>query len=102
MHPVPGETAVEHLSKISLISFTFHLDKSPRPPLKEKKVQRFQESTCFSAELDIPALPKTKRVARMPKISPAGMVLEAPGFSLPWLWAGEGGVRKSLMVLDFF
>ncbi|XP_006907031.1 protein MCM10 homolog [Pteropus alecto] len=46
-------------------------DKSPRPPLKEKKVQRFQESTCFSAELDIPALPKTKRVARMPKISPA-------------------------------
>ncbi|XP_036084074.1 protein MCM10 homolog isoform X2 [Rousettus aegyptiacus] len=46
-------------------------DKSPRPPLKEKKVQRFQESTCFSAELDIPAVPKTKRVARMPKISPA-------------------------------
>ncbi|KAF6372099.1 minichromosome maintenance 10 replication initiation factor [Rhinolophus ferrumequinum] len=46
-------------------------DKSPRPPLKEKKVQRIQESTCFSAELDVPVLPKTKRVARTPKVSPA-------------------------------
>ncbi|GAB5573296.1 protein MCM10 homolog isoform X1 [Prionailurus iriomotensis] len=45
--------------------------KSPRPPLKEKKVQRIQESTCFAAELDVPALPKTKRVARTPKVSPA-------------------------------
>ncbi|XP_016059405.1 PREDICTED: protein MCM10 homolog isoform X2 [Miniopterus natalensis] len=45
-------------------------DKSPRPPLKEKKVQRIQESTCFSAELDVPTLPKTKRVARIPKVSP--------------------------------
>ncbi|XP_029810187.1 protein MCM10 homolog [Suricata suricatta] len=44
--------------------------KSPRPPLKEKKVQRIQESTCFSAELDVPAPPKTKRVARTPKVSP--------------------------------
>ncbi|XP_007933665.2 protein MCM10 homolog, partial [Orycteropus afer afer] len=46
--------------------------KSPRPPLKEKKVQRMQESTCFSAELDVPALPKTKRMARTPKVSPSG------------------------------
>ncbi|XP_004451760.2 protein MCM10 homolog isoform X2 [Dasypus novemcinctus] len=45
-------------------------DKPPCPPLKEKKVQRIQESTCFSAELDVPTLPKTKRVARTPKLSP--------------------------------
>lgn len=44
---------------------------SPRSPLKEKKVQRIQESTCFSAELDVPTLPKIKRVARTPKVSPA-------------------------------
>ncbi|KAM7157247.1 protein MCM10 homolog isoform 3-T5 [Molossus nigricans] len=44
-------------------------DKSPRPPLKEKKVQRIQESACFSAELDVPTLPKIKRVARTPKVS---------------------------------
>ncbi|XP_059567225.1 protein MCM10 homolog isoform X6 [Myotis daubentonii] len=46
-------------------------EKSPRAPLREKKVQRIQESTCFSAELDVPTLPKTKRVARTPKVSPA-------------------------------
>ncbi|XP_003410780.1 protein MCM10 homolog [Loxodonta africana] len=46
--------------------------KSPRPPLKEKKVQRIQESPCFSAELDVPTLPKAKRVAQAPKVSPAG------------------------------
>ncbi|KAL2761487.1 protein MCM10-like protein isoform 2 [Daubentonia madagascariensis] len=46
-------------------------DKSPRPPLKEKKVQRIQESTCFSAELDVAVQPRTKRVARTPKASPA-------------------------------
>ncbi|ERE79619.1 putative protein MCM10 isoform 2 [Cricetulus griseus] len=40
---------------------------SLRPSLKEKKVRRIQESACFSAELDVPALPKAKRVARMPK-----------------------------------
>lgn len=45
--------------------------KSPRPPLKEKQVRRIQESTCFSEELDVPTLPKTKRVARTPKVSPA-------------------------------
>ncbi|KAM5337268.1 protein MCM10 homolog isoform 1-T2 [Glossophaga mutica] len=54
-------------------------DKSPRPPLKEKKVQRIQESTCFSAELDVPTQPKTKRVARSPKVSPA-----EPKSSLSW------------------
>ncbi|XP_047376996.1 protein MCM10 homolog [Sciurus carolinensis] len=51
--------------------------KPPRPPLKEKKVQRIQESTCFSAELDVPALPRTKRVARTPKTSPTGNFLKA-------------------------
>ncbi|XP_063466170.1 protein MCM10 homolog isoform X4 [Symphalangus syndactylus] len=45
-------------------------EKSPRPPLKERRVQRIQESTCFSAELDVPALPRAKRVARTPKASP--------------------------------
>ncbi|XP_058525451.1 protein MCM10 homolog [Ochotona princeps] len=40
--------------------------KSPCPPL-EKKIRRIQESTCFSAELDVPALPRTQRVARTPK-----------------------------------
>ncbi|KAF6131401.1 minichromosome maintenance 10 replication initiation factor [Phyllostomus discolor] len=55
-------------------------DKSPRPPLKEKKVQRIQESTCFSAELDVPALPKPKRVARTPQVSPA-----EPKNSLSWM-----------------
>ncbi|XP_006873239.1 PREDICTED: protein MCM10 homolog [Chrysochloris asiatica] len=55
--------------------------KSPRPPLTEKKVQRLQESTCFSAELDVPALPKTKRVARAPKVSPAGPKSSTLGMS---------------------
>ncbi|XP_075408479.1 protein MCM10 homolog isoform X1 [Tenrec ecaudatus] len=45
---------------------------SPRPSLKEKKVQRVQESTCFSEELDVSVLPKAKRVARAPKAAPAG------------------------------
>ncbi|KAG8515936.1 Protein MCM10, partial [Galemys pyrenaicus] len=45
--------------------------KSARLPLQERKVQRIQESSCFSAELDVPVLPKTKRVARTPKVSPA-------------------------------
>ncbi|XP_019062630.1 protein MCM10 homolog isoform X3 [Fukomys damarensis] len=44
--------------------------RTTRPVLKEKRVQRIQESACFSAELDVPALPKTKRVARRPKPSP--------------------------------
>ncbi|XP_012658728.1 protein MCM10 homolog [Otolemur garnettii] len=46
-------------------------EKSPRPPLKEKKVQRIQESSCFSAELNVAVQPRAKRVARMPKASPA-------------------------------
>ncbi|KAM6216209.1 protein MCM10 homolog [Rhynchocyon petersi] len=46
--------------------------KSSDHRLKENKIQRIQESTCFSAELDVPILPKTKRVAREPKISPPG------------------------------
>ncbi|XP_008067267.1 protein MCM10 homolog isoform X2 [Carlito syrichta] len=45
--------------------------KSPRPPFKEKRVQRIQESPQFSAELDAPAPPRTKRIARTPKPSPA-------------------------------
>lgn len=79
MYPTPGKTAFESLSKFSLlISFIIiEVDKTSRPPLKEKKVQRIQESACFSADLDVPTLPKPKRVARTPKVSPAGIVLEA-------------------------
>ncbi|XP_052012722.1 protein MCM10 homolog [Apodemus sylvaticus] len=40
---------------------------SLQPPRKEKKIRRIQESACFSAELDAPALPRAKRVARTPK-----------------------------------
>ncbi|XP_034366282.1 protein MCM10 homolog [Arvicanthis niloticus] len=40
---------------------------SLQPPIKEKKIRRIQESACFSAELDVPALPRAKRMARMPK-----------------------------------
>ncbi|XP_010957720.1 protein MCM10 homolog isoform X2 [Camelus bactrianus] len=46
-------------------------DKAPRPPLKEKKVQRIQESACLSAELDVLAAPNPRQVARAPKLSPA-------------------------------
>ncbi|XP_015101103.2 protein MCM10 homolog isoform X1 [Vicugna pacos] len=46
-------------------------DKAPRPPLKEKKVQRIQESACLSAELEVPAAPNPRQVARAPKLSPA-------------------------------
>ncbi|XP_060048639.1 protein MCM10 homolog [Erinaceus europaeus] len=49
--------------------------------LRIKKVQRIQESPCFSAELDAPALPKTKRVARTPKISAEPMT--SPPVSVP-------------------
>nr|XP_044991045.1 protein MCM10 homolog isoform X2 [Jaculus jaculus] len=41
--------------------------KSTTPSLKENKVRRIQESTRFSAELDVPALPRAKRVSRTPK-----------------------------------
>lgn len=82
LHPTPGKTVFEPLSKFSLLISFNQVDKSPRPPLKEKKVQKIQESSCFSAELDIPTLPKPKRVARTPKVSPAGVVLMAPSFSL--------------------
>ncbi|XP_072509396.1 protein MCM10 homolog isoform X1 [Notamacropus eugenii] len=40
-------------------------------PLKERKVQKIQESSFFSAQLDIPALPKPKQVVQKPKILPA-------------------------------
>uniref|UniRef100_G1M4H5 Protein MCM10 homolog n=1 Tax=Ailuropoda melanoleuca TaxID=9646 RepID=G1M4H5_AILME len=43
----------------------------PLLPFLNFLFQRIQESTCFSAELDVPALPKNKRVARTPKVSPA-------------------------------
>lgn len=77
LHPTPGKTVFEPLSKFSLLISFNQVDKSPRPPLKEKKIQ---ESLCFSAELDVPTLPKPKRVARTPKVSPAGVVLMAPSF----------------------
>ncbi|KAK2495604.1 hypothetical protein MC885_001431, partial [Smutsia gigantea] len=57
--------------------------KSPRAPLKEKKAQRIQESPCFSAELDVPALPKPKRVARTPKVSPAEPQISSAWTSTP-------------------
>ncbi|XP_055003411.1 protein MCM10 homolog [Sorex araneus] len=44
--------------------------RAPRPPLKEKRPRRIQESACFSAELDVPAPPRAKRVARTPKVDP--------------------------------
>nr|XP_051677501.1 protein MCM10 homolog isoform X1 [Oryctolagus cuniculus]XP_051677503.1 protein MCM10 homolog isoform X1 [Oryctolagus cuniculus] len=62
--------------------------KSPHPPIKEKKVQRIQESTCFSAELDVPVLPRTQRVARTPrasaepKSSPISRTTSAPSLPL--------------------
>uniref|UniRef100_F6QH58 Protein MCM10 homolog n=1 Tax=Monodelphis domestica TaxID=13616 RepID=F6QH58_MONDO len=39
-----------------------------RLPLKERKIQKIQESSFFSAQLDIPALPKPKQVAQKPKV----------------------------------
>lgn len=85
LHPTPDKKVFEPLSQFSLLIFFNQVDNSPRPPLKEKKVQKIQESLCFAAELDIPTLPKPKRVARTPKVSSAGVVLMAPSFSLPGL-----------------
>ncbi|KAM8982517.1 protein MCM10 homolog [Sarcophilus harrisii] len=51
-------------------------------PLKEQKVQKIQESSLFSAQLDIPALPKPKQVAQKPKVFPAEHKSPLPG-SLP-------------------
>ncbi|XP_021071180.1 protein MCM10 homolog [Mus pahari] len=42
-------------------------DASLQPQFKEKKIRRIQESACFSAELDVPTLPRAKPVARKPK-----------------------------------
>ncbi|PKU33673.1 hypothetical protein llap_16023 [Limosa lapponica baueri] len=44
--------------------------KSPCPPLKERKVQKLQESPCFSAQLGNP-LPPTKRGIQKSKASSA-------------------------------
>lgn len=44
--------------------------KSLCPPLKERKVQKLQESPCFSAQLDNP-LPTAKRGNQKSKASPA-------------------------------
>uniref|UniRef100_A0A8C9ETW8 Replication factor Mcm10 C-terminal domain-containing protein n=1 Tax=Pavo cristatus TaxID=9049 RepID=A0A8C9ETW8_PAVCR len=51
--------------------------KSPCPPLKERKVQKLQESPCFSAQLDNP-LPTAKRGNQKSKASPAGTILSVP------------------------
>ncbi|XP_027694316.1 protein MCM10 homolog [Vombatus ursinus] len=40
-------------------------------PLKERKVQKIQESSFFSAQLDIPTVPKPKQVTQKPKVLPA-------------------------------
>ncbi|XP_049633055.1 protein MCM10 homolog [Suncus etruscus] len=71
-------TCLQEKLRVAMITKPAHQtpfpgDRAPRPPLKEKRVQRIQESACFSAELDIPALPKAKRVAPSPK-----MVLKTP------------------------
>ncbi|KYO38741.1 protein MCM10 homolog [Alligator mississippiensis] len=44
--------------------------KLPCMPLKERKMQTLQESPCFSAQLDTPALPLTKRGVQKAKLSP--------------------------------
>ncbi|XP_040450023.1 protein MCM10 homolog isoform X1 [Falco naumanni] len=46
------------------------LGKSPCPPLKERHVQKLQESPCFSAQLDNP-LPPAKRGTQKSKASSA-------------------------------
>ncbi|XP_068962769.1 protein MCM10 homolog [Petaurus breviceps papuanus] len=51
-------------------------------PLKERKVQKIQESSFFSAQLDIPALPKPKQIDQKPKVLPAEHKSPLPG-SLP-------------------
>ncbi|KAI1239499.1 Protein MCM10, partial [Lamprotornis superbus] len=45
--------------------------KSPCPPLKERKIQKLQESPCFSAQLGNP-LPPAKRGMQKPKACSAG------------------------------
>ncbi|OWK62834.1 Protein MCM10, partial [Lonchura striata] len=51
--------------------------KSPCPPLKERKVQKLQESSCFSAQLDNP-LPPAKQGMQKSKASSAGTILSLP------------------------
>uniref|UniRef100_A0A8C9ESE3 Replication factor Mcm10 C-terminal domain-containing protein n=1 Tax=Pavo cristatus TaxID=9049 RepID=A0A8C9ESE3_PAVCR len=51
--------------------------KSPCPPLKERKVQKLQESPCFSAQLDNP-LPTAKRGNQKSKASPAETKIPPP------------------------
>lgn len=51
--------------------------KSPCPPLKERKVQKLQESPNFSAQLGNPLLP-AKRGMQKPKASSAGTILSLP------------------------
>ncbi|KAL1785241.1 MCM10-like [Sigmodon hispidus] len=66
----PPSAALLQESPAFLISFLFIQEgTSLRTPVTEKRVRKIQESACFSAELDALALPKAKRVARMPKTS---------------------------------
>lgn len=51
--------------------------KSPCPPLRERKVQKLQESPCFSAQLGNP-LPPAKRGMQKSKASSAGTILNLP------------------------
>nr|XP_014425964.1 protein MCM10 homolog isoform X2 [Pelodiscus sinensis] len=47
------------------------LGKSSCVPLKERKIPKLQESPCFSAQLNSPALSTTKRAPQKPKLSPS-------------------------------
>lgn len=51
--------------------------KSPCPPLKERKVQKLQESPCFSAQLGNP-LPPAKQGRQKSKASSAGTIPSLP------------------------
>uniref|UniRef100_A0A8C0C093 Protein MCM10 homolog n=1 Tax=Buteo japonicus TaxID=224669 RepID=A0A8C0C093_9AVES len=57
--------------------------KSPCPPLKERKVQKLQESPCFSAQLGNP-LPPAKRGIQKSKASSAGTCSSSSVVTAEW------------------
>ncbi|XP_028910954.1 protein MCM10 homolog [Ornithorhynchus anatinus] len=61
--------------------------RSAPAPLREKKIQNLRESDTFSTELDVPALPKSKRLApaaqRKPPVAPAPSGPAQPLRSVP-------------------
>uniref|UniRef100_A0A8B9MS26 Protein MCM10 homolog n=1 Tax=Accipiter nisus TaxID=211598 RepID=A0A8B9MS26_9AVES len=64
-------------------SIFYLICKSPCPPLKERKVQKLQESPCFSAQLGNP-LPPAKRGIQKTKASSAGTVPSLPFTETHW------------------